>query len=173
MRLHDDITINGKLYPAGSEISGWKAYPFFLLHMGAFGGSGFFMAYADTDIPVLVLYAHGGFALLVYLVFYHTLFGRDEVRWMFINAALGSFGIYVELRWILALMDMDIASYAPTMHVIPFLYYIMYTFLLRQAAIDATGSRDDPARRRVVESAYIAISVLVYLTIYMLGSQRN
>jgi len=171
MRLHGDITINGKLYPAGSEISGWKIYPFFLLHMGVFGASGFVLAYVDTDAPVLFLYAHGGFALLIYLVFYHSLFGRDEVRWMFINAGLGSFGIYVELRWILALLDTDIASFAPTVHVIPFMYYIMYTFLLRQAVLDLTGSREDPARRRMAGRAYVVISILVYLVIYLLGNQ--
>ena len=172
MKLHGDITINGKLYPAGSDISAWKIYPFFLFHMGIFGSSGFFLAYADTEVPTLFLYAHGGFALLIYLMFYNILFGRDEVRWMFINAALGGFGIYAELRWILALQDLNIADFPPTVHVIPFMYYIMYTFLLRQMALDLTGSRENPQRRRLAERGYIVVSILVYVVIFWVGRGR-
>ena len=55
-----------------------------------FGGSGFLLAYASTDVETAFLFLHGGIAILVYLVFYLVIFGWDEVRWMFINAAIGS-----------------------------------------------------------------------------------
>ena len=49
------------------------------------------------------------------------------------------------------------------MHITPFLYYMLYTFLLRQFLIDATGSRDKPGRRALVNNAYVVASLLVYL----------
>ena len=56
MKLRSAITINGKPYQAGDEISGWMIYPFFLLHMGMFGMSGFLMAYGSNPAPLFFLY---------------------------------------------------------------------------------------------------------------------
>ena len=113
MKLHGSITINGKAYKKGSEIPWYKIYPFFLIHMLMFGGSGFLIAYCGRGRLALVfLYLHGGFAILVYSVFYVTIFGIDRVKWMFINAGLGLFGIYTQIGWILALFDKDPADYS-------------------------------------------------------------
>src|SRR5690606_27486770 len=77
-------------------------YPFFLFHMLMFGISGFVLAYgADGDVGFL--YMHGGIAIVVYLVFYFAIFGREQVKWMFINAGLGILGIYSQIGWILGL----------------------------------------------------------------------
>ena len=95
MKLRTDMTINGKLHRKGEPVPIGFIYPFFLLHMGMFGLSGFVMAYASEDIDVAFLYMHGGLAIVVYLVFYLAIFGLDEVRWMFINSALGLFGLWV------------------------------------------------------------------------------
>jgi hypothetical protein len=168
MKLRSALTINGKRFEAGDEVSGWKIYPFFLLHMGMFGGSGFVMAYGADDVPWMFLYMHGGFAILVYLVFYLAIFGVDEVKWMFTNAALGLFGIYAEINYILSWFDRTVSDYPIAIHVVPFLYYILYTFLLRQALLDATGSRDDPQRRRKVEIAYVVVSIVVYLSLLLM-----
>ena len=54
-------------------------------------------------------------------------------------------------------------------HVIPFLYYILYTFLLRQAFIDFFHAREDPERRKAVNRIYVFFSVLLYAAIYLLG----
>jgi len=105
VELQGSITINGRRYEKGDTVPWYAIYPFFMVHMGAFGVSGFFMAYSAKGAPLPFLYLHGGFACLVYLVFYMTLFGVDRVRWMFINAALGLFGIYAQIDWILALFD--------------------------------------------------------------------
>lgn len=167
MKLHSDLTINGKQYRKGQEISWLMIYPFFMVHMAAFGLSGFFMAYSPEGPGAGFLYMHGGFAILIYLVFYLSIFGKEEVKWMFTNAALGLFGIYAEIGWILGFFDTTLADYPLHIHVIPFLYYVLYTFLLRQAFVDFTRSRDNPERRRVVERAYIVLSVVVYGTIFL------
>ena len=144
-------------------------YPFFLVHMLAFGGSGFYMAYgADGEAPLALLYGFGGFSILIYLAFYVAMFGRDEVKWVFINAALGLFGIIAEIDWILSIFDSSVSDYPFTRHVIPFLYYVLYTFLLRQAVIDITRSRENPSRRRIIERAYIALSLTIYAVVYLL-----
>lgn len=171
MILRQDMTINGVRHKKGSTLAWYKVYPFFLIHMLAFGGSGFLMAYGESRPPVLFLYLHGGFAIFVYTMFYLSFFGRDEVKWMFINALLGLFGIYVQIGWILTLFGKDIADFPWYLHVVPFLYYILYTFLLWQAVLDASGALRDESRRSRTEKGYVAVSVLVYLAIWILEHQ--
>jgi len=168
MRLQGDITINGRLYPRGTDVPWFKIYPFFLIHMLVFGGSGFLMAYGTAHPPVAFLYLHGGIAITVYTLFYLSIFGRDAVKWMFINAILGVLGIYSQINWLLSLVGRRAGDYPFYVHVIPFLYYVLYTFLVRHAVLDITQSREDPARRQLVENVYIGISVAVYVTLYFL-----
>jgi hypothetical protein len=168
MKLQGDITINHKTYPKGTDVPWYMIYPFFLVHMLMFGGSGFFMAYAKSHPPVLFLYLHGGIAITVYTLFYLNIFGRDEVKWMFINAFLGLLGLYSQIGWLLSLFGKRIRDYPFYVHVIPFLYFVLYTFLLRHAVVDITQSREDPKRRKLIENCYIAISVAVYLVFYYL-----
>jgi hypothetical protein len=155
MKIRLSLTINGKLYPAGSEISAWKIYPFFLFHMALFGGSGFLMAYGATKAATAFLFLHGGLALSIYTVFYISIFGLDEVKWMFINAAIGLFGIYLQIGWILSFFGKEISSYPLIVHVIPFLYFVFYTFLLRQMVLDITGARGEPERTRKIDTLYL------------------
>jgi hypothetical protein len=145
-------------------------YAFFGVHMLAFWLSGFFMAYTDDGPELEMLYMHGGIAILVYMVFYLVIFGVDQVRWMLINAALGVFGIYAQMGWILQRFGKRIDDYPWQVHVIPFLYYVLYTFLLRQLLLDLTRSRNDPARRRLVDAVYVAGSVLVYAMVLWRGN---
>jgi hypothetical protein len=136
--------------------------------MLVFGVSGFLMAYGSSRPPVFFLYLHGGFAITVYTVFYLTIFGRDEVKWMFLNAGLGLLGIYSQIGWLLSFFGKKIGDYPFYLHVIPFLYFVLYTFLLRHALLDITQSREDANRKKRVEHGYIALSVAVYLISYYL-----
>jgi len=130
--------------------------------MLAFGGSGFILAYADVDTPLFLQYIMGSIAILAYTVFYLVVFGRDEVKWMFINAAIGMYGIYCEIGTLLSYFDRSIFDYPLAVHVIPFVYWVLYTFLIRQAILDATHSRDDEIKRKRVEYGYIATSMAIY-----------
>lgn len=168
MKLKSDMTVNGKLYRAGEPVPKFVIYPFFLLHMGVFGLSGFLMAYLVDEVELTFLYLHGGIAIFAYLVFYLVIFGLDEVKWMLINAGLGLFGIWVEIDYILGWFGKSLSDYSPWVHVTPFLYYILYTFLLRHLVLDLTGSRDDPARRRTAESAYVVVSLGLYAALFLL-----
>ena len=140
-------------------------YIFFGIHMLMFGLSGFLMAYASNRPELTFIYLHGGIAIFVYTIFYLTIFGRDEVKWMLINAALGILGIYAQIGWILGKFGKNIDDYPWYVHVTPFLYYVLYTFLLRQFLLDLTHSRVDPRRKRVVDAAYVLGSLLVYGTL--------
>ena len=168
MKLKGSLTINGRQFRSGEEVRWTTIYPFFFLHMGMFGGSGFFMAYSDKPAPIGFLYAHGGFAICIYLIFYLSIFGREEVKWMLINAALGVFGIYSEMSWIMSLAGKSMSSYPLYVHVIPFLYYVLYTFLLRQAVLDITGARSDETKRTAVERWYVAGSLALYMGFHLL-----
>jgi hypothetical protein len=166
VKLHGSLTINGRDYASGQEIPGSYVYPFFLVHMLAFGLSGFALAYGGA--PVLFLYMHGGLAILVYTVFYLAIFGRDEVKWMFINAGLGLFGIISQIDWLLSLFGKHVADYPPYVHVIPFLYFVLYTFLIRHAILDLLGAREDETKRTRVQYAYIGGSLALYALAHFL-----
>jgi hypothetical protein len=172
MKLQGTLTIGNKTYAKGDEVPWFRVYPFFLVHMLMFGGSGFFMAYSTNSAPVIFLYLHGGFAIFVYTIFYHSIFGRDEVKWMFINAFLGLFGLYSQIGWLLSLFGRRIGDYPVYVHVIPFLYFVLYMFLLRQAVMDLTRSRENPQKRRRVENAYIVISLTIYVISFYLDFRR-
>lgn len=159
---HGNESGNAAGMPAPRSPPGLFIYLFFGVHMLAFGLSGFFMAYASDGPDLVFLYMHGGIAIVVYMAFYLTIFGRDQVKWMLINAALGILGIHAQVGWILARFGRRIDDYPWQVHVIPFLYYVLYTFLLRQFLIDATRSRGNPRRRAVVDTAYVVLSVVVY-----------
>jgi len=171
VKLRGGITVNGKAYPAGSEIAWYSIYPFFLLHMLMFGGSGFLMAYGGNDVPTGFLYAHGGFAILVYTIFYVAIFGWDEVKWMFVNAAIGIYGMWCEIGWLLGLFGKEISDFPWYRHVIPFLYYVLYTFLLRHLVLDLFGAREDEARRQRIETGYIVFSLAIYTAFYFFGQR--
>ena len=166
MKVHGSMSINGKQYSKGDTISPWSVYPFFLFHMGMFGGSGFFMAYF-SHAPTFFIYLHGGIAVLVYLAFYLTIFGADQVKWMLINAGLGIFGLYAEIDYLLSLANTQASDFAWYRHVIPFAYYVLYTFLLRQIALHITGSHDDPEKAETVSYIFTFVSFIVYFFIYL------
>ena len=149
-------------FPGMREQAGMFIYLFFGIHMLMFGLSGFLMAYAADAPDLAFLYMHGGIAIAVYMVFYLVIFGRDQVRWMLLNAALGILGIYSQIGWILERFGKDIGDYPWKVHVVPFLYYVLYTFLLRQFLLDLTRSRDNPGRRALVNNVYVVASLLVY-----------
>ena len=161
MKLNSELTINGRTYPKGAEVGWLRIYPFFLFHMLAFGTSGFAMAYAAKHPDELFLYMHGGIAITVYVVFYVAMFGADEVKWMFINAALGIAGIYSQVDWILGRFGKHIDDVPWHVHVVPFIYYVLYVFLIRHAFLDLFSAREDPVRRATVERVYIAVSLVV------------
>jgi uncharacterized membrane protein len=168
MKLKSGIRVGGKEYAAGERAPMKFIYPFFLIHMAMFGLSGFLMAYGSDSPDLAFLYLHGGIAIVVYLVFYLAIFGLDEVKWMLINAGLGLLGIWAQINIILGWFDRSLEEFSPWVHVTPFLYYVLYTFLLRQMVIDLTGSRDNPARKRVVEIGYVVASLLLYVTLLLL-----
>ena len=167
MKLKSAMSVGGKNYVAGDKAPMFFIYPFFLFHMAMFGLSGFFMAYGGKEVDLAFLYLHGGIAISVYLVFYLAIFGRDEVKWMLINAGLGLLGIWAEIDTILGWFGKTLDQFSPWVHVTPFLYYVLYTFLLRQLLIDVTGSRDKPTRKRAVEAVYVTASLILYTTLLL------
>ncbi len=141
-------------------------YPFFMIHMLAFGASGFAMAYFSKEPDATFLYLHGGIAITVYIIFYLALFGIDEIIWLAINSVLGILGIATQISWLLEVFGKNLNDYPIHIHVIPFIYFILYTFLLRQAVLDFSGARDNPQRKQIVESLYVAGSMSISAFFY-------
>jgi|GEM_PF-488858 len=168
VKIEGDITMDGRTYTRSTGVSWSSIYPFFLLHMLMFGYGGFCMAYGDKGPGLLFLYAHSGIAIFVYTIFYISIFGVDEVKWMFINAWLGLLGIYSQIDWLLSFIGKKASDYPFYVHVIPFLYFILYTFLVRHAVVDLLKAREDPVKRKRVEHAYVAISAAIYIISYFM-----
>ena len=55
------------------------------------------------------------------------------------------------------------------MHVIPFLYFVLYTFLLRQAVLDLVRARDDESKTKKANWGYVGFSVVAYGASYFIG----
>jgi hypothetical protein len=104
----------------------------------------------------------------MYTVFYLLIFGRDEVKWMFINAGLGVLGIVSQIDWILSLFGKRMGDFPPYVHVTPVLYFVLYTFLIRHAFLDLFGAREDETKRKRVEFGYIGATVATYLLAHFL-----
>lgn len=162
MRIHGNIEMNGRHYSKGDYVPPSSVFPFFLFHMLLFGGSGFFIAYFLPKIPSVFLYVHGGIAIMVYLAFYLVIFGRETIKWLFINAALGIFGVIVEIDLLLNQFDKSIYNYPFHVSVIPALYYILYTFLIRQAFLEFSGANEDETKKNRVEKIYLIVFLLIY-----------
>lgn len=141
-------------------------YGFFLVHMLAFGSAGFFMSYGQNSDPGFN-YLFSGFAILIYLVFYLVFFGLDDIWWLFINSGLGILGILAQLDWILGLFGASTADYATQVHIIPVIYYILYTFLLRRAVMHLFHAEAGTRRKRIIEWTYVAGSLLIYVPILL------
>jgi hypothetical protein len=43
-----------------------------------------------------------------------------------------------------------------------YIYFVLYTFLLRQLVLDLARARENEQRRKFVDSAYVVISVALY-----------
>ncbi len=163
MKLHCELTdLKGKRYRPGDDVPWVYIYPFFLVHMLGFGGMTFYTAYAGDGSNAMVGLAIALITAPIYLIFYRAIFGRDEVRWIFINSALGILGIAAEVRWLLSLAGKQLDDYPAIAHVGPFMFYVMYTFLLRHAALDLADARGNAELKTKVERHYVLISVLVY-----------
>ena len=173
MKLRGSVKINGKQYKKGDHVPWYFIYPFFLFHMAGFGGSGFVMAYINDGPPLSFLYMHGGIAIVVYTAFYLAFFGVDEVKWMFINAGLGVLAIYTQIGWLVGLFGKNVDDYPIERHVIPFLYFVLYTFLLRRAFMDIFGIKASEGEENTgmnkVDYIYIIGSILFYGLTYIFG----
>lgn len=154
--------------PEESSQSDLSAYLFLLIHMLMFGGTGFFLAYFTNEVPLAALFVQGGFAIALYSVIYIRAFGLDEVKWMIINAGLGLYGIYAEVDLLLSILGKSLSSYPIYLHVVPFLYYVLYTFLLRQGVLDIFKARTDSVKKKWVDRGYIFISFIFYSYIFAL-----
>ena len=86
---------------------------------------------------------------------------------MLTNAAIGIFGIWTEIDWLLSKFDRHVSDYAWYVHVIPFLYWVLYTFLVWQVVLDVTRARGNPERRKLVRAGYVVVMMTLYTTLWL------
>lgn len=155
MKIHNDW---GNYKKAGDEVSGFEIYSFFLAHMFILGGFIFAMSYIG-DISAIFRYAFGALSIIGYIAYYRIIFGIDEIKWLVINTSLGFWGIHSQFESLLSFLGKRYSDYPLNVHIIPFIYFVMYTFLIRQAILDLTDARENPTKKFWIEISYIAIYV--------------
>ena len=172
MKLIKPMQVNGIYWPKGTEVLWSDVYGIFVIHIFVNGIGIFVMAYNDEPGAVIPLYLFGLFTIPMYLHYYVKIFGFDEIKWMMINGALGGLSVYCQLDLFLSLFGLSVYNYPLFVNVLPASYFVIYTFLLRQAVLDLTEARDDKVKRRRVEFMFVIISVLVSAVSFWLSRMR-
>lgn len=137
-------------------------YGFFLLHMALFGSIGFLFAYSEGAVFAFNL-AFSGFAIFIYSIFYIAIFGIDEIKWLIINSVIGILAIYSQLGWILEKFDKSIHAFPNHYHIIPGIYFVLYTFLLRRALLHLLRAKDGTTKKVLVDIGYVVFTVGYFL----------
>lgn len=170
-KIVDQDTPEPEIHPSGGlpiqSLREWLfIYGFFLVHMGVFGTVGFVMAYG-SGFTLFDNMLFSGFAIFVYIIFYLVIFGLDEMFWLFTNSVLGILGIFAQLDWMLDWFGVRFESFPMVSHIIPAIYYILYTFLLRRALMHIFRAWPGTRRKRIFDMIYILGSLLLYLPVFM------
>ena len=96
--------------------------------MAIFGGSGFIRTYGDNRPDLTFIYRHGGIAITVYVFFYFAIFGRDEVKKMFLNALFGLLRKGVQVGWLLSLFDRESSTCPLSVYATRFCFFCCIPF---------------------------------------------
>jgi hypothetical protein len=142
-------------------------YIFFLFHSWIFAIS-WFMIFYTGQMP-LFGFLHWWIAIFVYLSLYSAVFWKEEIRNMLIGALIWALQIYswLELIWSSLINETwyykTFASMPLYYHIVPGLYFIMYTFLLKNAMIDLIWARNNPERSNIANWTFYIISLLFFL----------
>lgn len=170
MKLKTDIYSGQKIYRKGDELPWVKVYGSFIIYVLVIAPVIFNETYVQRDINLGYFLLLGGFLPLIYLLFYRSVFGIEEVRWIFINSILGIFGTFAELNWLLKyLYEKQISDFPFYYHIVPIIHYILLTYVLRQAVIDTFRARDNEKRRIYVNILYVIFSILIYFSLYFIN----
>jgi len=137
-------------------------YGFFLLHMAMFGSAGFILAYSD-GAKFFINLGFSGFAIAIYSLFYVAIFGIDKVKWLVINSIIGVLAIYSQLGWILEKFGKSVHDFPKHYHIIPGIYFVLYTFLLRRALLHMLRAKEGTKKRALVDSGYVVFTVIYFL----------
>lgn len=137
-------------------------YGFFLFHMALFGSVGFLLAYSDGAIFLINL-AFSGFAIFIYSIFYISIFGIEDIKWLVINSIIGILAIFSQLGWILEKFGKSLQDYPDHYHIIPGIYFVLYTFLLRRALLHLLRAKQGTKKRVLVNIGYVVFTVTYFL----------
>lgn len=141
-------------------------YPFFLVHMAAFWYSWFSISYSEPGRLFLFGFIHWWFAIFVYMIFYLAIFWLDKIKDMLIWALIGIMWTIARLEKIIPYRWHEIWDYYRAAHIIPGLYFVMYTFLIKQALIDIISIFHKKHAKKIAEIIYIWIGISVLGVIF-------
>ena len=85
---------------------------------------------------------------------YFRYFGVDEVKWMAVNGALSIFAMYSDVNSLLYHFGVSMSDYHWYVHIMPFTYIVMFTFLPRQVLLEIAHAREDEQRKERVSRRY-------------------
>ena len=163
MKIHGSINIFDKEYNKGDDVPWYYIYPALYLLIVFFGVGSIWLAYGEVLKSEEGLLFFRVLLLSIFAVSYYIIFGIDEFKWIFINIFLGTVGILGEYEVIGYFFGLDISEYSLSINIFPFLFYVLFIFLLRQTFIDIAGARENPKRKKYVEIGFILVFICVYV----------
>ena len=147
----------------------WFFFPFFIAHAVLFGLVVLLFAYAQysSAMGLVILFIWGFLGVLCYLMVYSALFGLDSFKWIVSNTALALFGFSAELHLLIDWFNVETANIAWYRNMLPYAYYVMYTFWFRQLVLAAFGAREDTSKGERVSNYFLVVCLLIYLLMYI------
>ncbi|MFZ2718309.1 MAG: hypothetical protein WAZ12_00735 [Candidatus Absconditicoccaceae bacterium] len=136
--LRDIVEQVNKLHRKNNYITSYKFYILISILIIIFSSLGFYLTYFENKL--IISYIMSSLYILFFLMFYFLAFGRDKIKRMFITSLIGISSIYSQLSNILKYFDKNINEFSWIYHIIPGIYFILFSFLLRRALVDICRS---------------------------------
>lgn len=136
--LRDIVEQVNKLHRKNNYITSYKFYILISILIIIFSSLWFYLTYFENKL--IISYIMSSLYILFFLMFYFLAFGRDKIKRMFITSLIGISSIYSQLSNILKYFDKNINEFSWIYHIIPGIYFILFSFLLRRALVDICRS---------------------------------
>ncbi len=149
----------------------WSFYFFFAIHMLGFGGITVSITYFPEEWTPTPTYGNtlifGGFALFIYSVFYVVTFKLEDLMSYVRDSLLGLYGVLSTISLLLSFFERSFWDYPLYYHILPTVYYIMYTFLFYQALLDIMRARDNEQKRKHATKVFTYGSLIIYTILFL------
>lgn len=166
MKIYRTFDFGDDVFYKGQEVAWYNIYPSMVITFGVWFFVTIGIAY-NSEEPIPMVYYFGGSWAVLFSYFSFCMFGPEALKWLFINIALGSIGVFVQIGWYLAYFGKSFSDYPFGIHAIIALLYILGAFLIRNLFIDMVKAREIKSRQKIADNLYIYLVLLIDVVFYL------